>query len=130
MEQTVFYPSQNLRLFQELMTCGTSIFSLIYSTEGELLYTNCTDLVLDTILESTGCKVYMVNYAKGDDTAPLILSAPLGLMWCAAFQRQDGEVSYIRLIGPVFNTEISLTVIYICEPAAHFDHSHDEKQHQ
>lgn len=42
-----------------------------------------------------------------ESPAPMVLGAPLGLMWCAAFEPRGG--SYLmHVIGPVFNTEISL----------------------
>lgn len=110
MERVPFYAAQNFRLFQELITCGSSIYSWTYSPEGELLNTNCPDLVLDTVFTTTGCKEYMLHYAESE-TAPLVLSAPLGLMWCAAFEQNESGRRLIRLIGPVFNTEISFSGI-------------------
>lgn len=108
--QDRFDPAQNLELLRELLTCGSQIYSWTYSPSGELLGTNCTQHVLDAILETTGCKPYMLRYGE-ENTAPLVLSAPLGLMWCAAFQRSEGILEQIHLIGPVFNTEISLSEI-------------------
>lgn len=110
MERVPFYAAQNFRLFQELITCGSSIYSWTYSPEGELLNTNCPDLVLDTVFTTTGCKEYMLHYAESE-TAPLVLSAPLGLMWCAAFEQNESGRRLIRLIGPVFSTEISFSGI-------------------
>lgn len=108
--QEIFYPEQNLRLFQELLTCGSPVYSWSYDAEGTLLHTNCPDTVLDTVFTATGCKAYMLKYGR-DGSAPLLLSAQLGLMWCAAFQREDGVLKYIRLIGPVLNTELSFAGI-------------------
>ena len=42
-----------------------------------------------------------------EDSSPLVLGAQLGLMWCAAFERY-GSLYQMHVIGPVFNTEISL----------------------
>lgn len=108
--QNRYDPAKNLELFRELLTCGSRIYSWTYSCSGEILGTNCTQHVLDTVLEATGCKAYMLRYGE-INTAPLVLSAPLGLMWCAAFQRSEGVLEQIHLIGPVFNTELSLSEI-------------------
>lgn len=103
-------PAKNLELLRELLTCGSQIYSWTYSRSGELLGTNCTQRVLDVVLETTGCKDYMLRYGE-KNAAPLILSAPLGVMWCAAFQKKEEALDQIHLIGPVFNTEISLLEI-------------------
>lgn len=96
---------EKIHLFRELLTCGSTIYSWTYDAAGELLDTNCGHLVLDKIFEATGCKEYMVNYA-GTMAAPLLLSAPLGIMWCAVIQRIEDVLLRIHVIGPVFNTEI------------------------
>ncbi len=110
MEQTNSHQLKNFHLFQELMTCGMNVYSWLYDPSGEVLATNCPDLVLDTIFTTIKCKEYMLDYAQ-KETAPLILSAPLGLMWCAAFERRDSELYRAWVIGPVFNTEISFVGI-------------------
>lgn len=101
---------RNFQFFQELLTCGTTIYSWLYDPSGEVLSTNSPDLVLDTIFTTTKCKEYMLDYAQ-KETAPLVLSAPLGLMWCAAFEHRDGALFRAWVIGPVFNTEISFVGI-------------------
>lgn len=101
---------RNFQLFQELLSCGTAVYSWLYDPSGEVLSTNCPDLVLDTIFSTIKCKEYMLDYARRE-TAPLVLSAPLGLMWCAAFERRDGALFRCWVIGPVFTTEISFVGI-------------------
>lgn len=96
---------EKIDLFRELLTCGPTIFSWTYDAAGELLDTNCGHPALDKIFSAAGCKEYMVNYAK-TMTAPLLLSAPLGIMWCAVIRRIEGVLLRIHVIGPVFNTEI------------------------
>ncbi len=110
MEQFIFDAKDNIRLFRELLTCGSTIYSWTYDAAGELLDTNSDHLVLDKVLTSTGCKDYMLTYAR-TETAPLLLSASLGLMWCAVIQRIEGVLLRLHVIGPVFNTEISLAGI-------------------
>lgn len=105
MDPFQFDSKETIHLFRELLTCGSTIFSWTYDAAGELLDTNCDHPVLDKIFSETGCKEYAVNYAR-TMTAPLLLSAPLGIMWCAAIQRIEEVLLRIHVIGPVFNTEI------------------------
>lgn len=103
--ENLYDPNEKIRLFKELLTCGPTVFSWTYDAAGDLLDTNCEHLVLDKIFRATECKEYMIDYAK-TMTAPLLLSAPLGIMWCAVIQRIDEVLLRIHVIGPVFNTEI------------------------
>ena len=105
MEPFQYDSKEKIHLFRELLTCGSTIFSWTYDAAGELLDTNCDHPVLDKIFSETGCKEYVVNYAR-TMTAPLLLSAPLGIMWCAVIQRIEDVLLRIHVIGPVFNTEI------------------------
>ena len=98
---------ERLSLLEEMLTCGAAVYRWTYAARGHLLQTNCPALVLDVIFESIGCKAYMLAYGK-KNSAPLVLGAPLGLMWCAAFERQDGELYRMHVIGPVFSSEMSL----------------------
>lgn len=97
---------EKLALLREMLSCGQTVYLWTYAEDGHLSQTNCSDLVLDTIFTSTGCKGYMLEQGR-ENPAPMVLGAPLGLMWCAAFEPRGG--SYLmHVIGPVFNTEISL----------------------
>ena len=104
---TRFAPEDKLLLLQEMLTCGAPVYLWSYAPDGHLIQTNCPALVMDAIFTAIGCKAYMLEYGK-TRTAPLMLGAPLGLMWCAAFERQDGGLHRMHVIGPVFNTETSL----------------------
>lgn len=98
---------QNLALFSEMLTCGNTIYTWTYDTLGRLCRTNSPEHIWDKLFEFIGCKSYMLHYAQ-ENTAPLLLSAPLGIMWCAAFERQeDGACTKVHLIGPVLNASVS-----------------------
>lgn len=101
---------QNLALFQELLSCGSSVYLWTFDADGKLIRSNCTDLVLNTIFEKIGCNEQMLSYGQ-KHTMPLVLGAPLGLMWCAAFEYQNGELYRSHMLGPVFNTEVSQRAI-------------------
>lgn len=97
---------EKLALLREMLTCEQNVYLWTYAGDGHLSQTNCPDLVLDAIFASTGCKAYMLEHGL-ENPAPMVLGAPLGLMWCAAFEPRGG--SYLmHVIGPAFNTEVSL----------------------
>ena len=91
--------------FLEALTCTPTIYSSCYDYEGTLLSSNCPDTFFHTAFERVGCLRYMLEYAKAS-RLPLILSAELGALWCACFAEDA-----IYVIGPVFNTEISMASI-------------------
>ena len=97
---------QNMALFEELLTCGSDIYTWTYDSEGTLLSSNCPYLVLDKIFGSTGCKGYALEHIK-ESSRPVILSAKLGLMWATAYENGPDKASAVYVIGPVFNTGIS-----------------------
>ena len=101
---------ENLALLRELLTCGSAVYVWSYDADGLLLDTDCPDAVLKTIFEQIGASEYMRAYAA-EHRAPLMLGAPLGLMWCAAFEHHGGALYRSHLIGPVFNTETSARAI-------------------
>lgn len=108
---------QNLAMLQELVSCGDEVYMWSFDAAGTVLASNCTDMVLNTIFEHIGCNAYMIEYGQ-THTAPLVLGAPLGLMWCVAFEHQEGQLFRTHMLGPVFNTETSMRVIE--EDFAHY----------
>ena len=95
-----------LTTLQELLTCGTNIPLWQYDAEGNLMDTNAQYLVLDKILGFIGAAAYMLEYAK-KSRKPLILGSDMGLMWCAVFKLEKNALKNIFLIGPVYNAEVS-----------------------
>lgn len=97
---------EKLALLQEMLSCGQTVYLWTYAGDGHLSRTNCPELVLDAIFTATGCKAYMLEQGR-ENPAPMVLGAPLGLMWCAAFELRGGSC-LMHVIGPVFNTETSI----------------------
>ena len=95
---------------QQLLTCGTNIPLWHYDTDGHLLDTNAEHLVLDKILGFIGGLDYMLEYAQ-KNRKPLILGSDLGLMWCAVFESEKNVLKSIYLIGPVYNAEVSASLL-------------------
>lgn len=105
-----FINDDRMALMQELLSCGTHIDLWRYGIDGHLVSASADKLVLDKIFEATGNKAYMLEHA-GQYTAPLIMGAQLGLMWCAVFQRKEEKNRSIYVLGPVFNSEISISTL-------------------
>lgn len=101
-----FSAKTNLELLQEMMTCGSTIYSWSYTPDGHLANTNCPYLALSTFFEVSGCKEYLIQYAQ-QDHMPLVLSDPIGLMWCTAIEKHGHETVAFHVLGPVCNAEIS-----------------------
>ena len=101
--------AQNMELLQELLTCGFEVSTWCYDAGGNLIYTNARADVLDKVFEHNGCKAYMLSQA--DAGVPVILSAKLGLMWGAAYLKSQEQTERIYVIGPVFNSSVSLESI-------------------
>jgi len=95
---------------RELLTCGANIPLWHYDTDGHLLDTNAEHLVLDKILGFIGGIDYMLEYAQ-KGRKPLILGSDLGLMWCAVFESEKNVLKSIYLMGPVYNAEVSASLL-------------------
>lgn len=102
---------EKLELFQEQITCGKNIYTWHYNAEGQLLQSNCPfENTLALALAVFGCKEQMYGYARTGGH-PLILSAPVGLVWAACFEKEGEELRQIVVIGPVFTSASSFSGI-------------------
>lgn len=100
-----------LAFFGELLSCHTRFYLWSFDPEGSLLNTNCPDLVLNKIFQKSACYAKMLESASLSEL-PVIMSIPFGLMWAAAFERDQGELIRIHLLGPVFTTEPTMADFY------------------
>ena len=114
--------TQLILMMQELLTCGTNIPLWHYDTDGHLLNTSAEHLVLDKILDFIGGTRYMLEYAK-KRRKPLILGSDMGLMWCAVFAFEKQVLKGIYLIGPVYNAEVSSSILEESANRYHIDHA-------
>lgn len=112
--------STSIHTMQELLKCGTNIPLWHYDTGGHLLETNAEHLVLDKVLGFIGGIQYMLEYAK-HNRKPLVLGSDMGLMWCAVFESDKLDLQSIYLIGPVYNTEVSVEFLEDSAQRYHID---------
>lgn len=111
-----------IHMMQELLKCGTNIPLWHYDTDGHLLETNAEHLVLDKVLGFIGGTNYMLEYAQ-KNRKPLVLGSDMGLMWCAVFESEKETLKSIYLIGPVYNTEVSVSFLEDSADRYHIDES-------
>lgn len=103
---------QNLTLFRELMLCDGDIYSWCYDASGRLLSSNCPDgAVFAAAFEVLGCLEKLLELGAARDT-PAFLSSDTGLIWGAAFEKEEGELRRCHVIGPVFYSNASADSIY------------------
>ena len=93
---------EKVSLLQELVACCDAISTWCYDAKGELLFSNCTDeTVLNTAFSAFGCRSILMEHTDILNN-PFLLGTSLGLVWGAAFEREDGVLRRFWLLGPVF----------------------------
>ncbi len=99
---------QNMMLLSELVQCGGNVYTWCYDAQGVLLRSNCPDeAFLASAFELFGCKQRMLEHGNRDDV-PVTLGTALGLLWGAAFEKEEGKLKRVWVIGPVFYQDVSL----------------------
>ena len=93
---------EKVSLLQELVACCDAISTWCYDAKGELLFSNCTDeTVLNTAFSAFGCRSILMEHTNIWNN-PFLLGTSLGLVWGAAFERENGVLRRFWLLGPVF----------------------------
>ena len=99
---------QKMELFSELVRCGGEVYTWCYGADGALLRSNCPDeALLAGAFELFGCKRKMLEYAQ-DHSRPVTLGTALGVVWAAAFEREDGVFRRAWVAGPVFYRDVTM----------------------
>ena len=76
--------------FKDLLLCCGNIYLWKLDSGGNLLQSNCPDeAVLGTAFELLGCKQRIVDYGSSH-SRPISLRTVPGLVWYAAFERENG----------------------------------------
>ena len=99
---------QNMMLFSELVKCGGNVYTWCYDAQGKLLRSNCPDeAFLASTFELFGCKQRMLEHGNRNDV-PVTLGTALGLLWGAAFEKEEGKLKRVWVIGPVFYQDVTM----------------------
>ncbi|MCR5826000.1 MAG: AraC family transcriptional regulator [Oscillospiraceae bacterium] len=99
-----------LHLFLDALTIEPTIRFWHYDAGGTLLETNSPHHVLHSVFSHTGCLAQMLAYSEAH-SAPLILSARMGLVWCAVFQSAPDGARHSFVLGPIFHSDSSTDTI-------------------
>ena len=102
--------SQRLACLQELLSCRAPMYVWTYDEAGALLDTNCSDAALHKLFLAMKGPELMLRHAA-EHTEPLSLSHPVGLLWSAAFERDQGKLVRIHVFGTVATAELSYAAI-------------------
>ncbi|MDO4284629.1 MAG: AraC family transcriptional regulator [Eubacteriales bacterium] len=99
---------QNMRLFEEQITCGLAVYTWQYDAAMNLLHTNCPRAaLLDEAFGLLGGKQTALEYAPRAER-PVIISTGIGLLWAADCDKTQGELRSIYVIGPFFSTDVTI----------------------
>lgn len=87
------------------------VYTWHYDAAQQLLKSNCPyESTLAMAFSIFGCKERMYAHAR-ESGRPLVLGAPIGLVWAACFEREGDELRRAILIGPIFTSTSSLSGI-------------------
>lgn len=112
---------QNMALFQEMIQCAAPVYTWVYDAQAQLLSSNCPDeTVLMQAFSAFGCKTVLCEYAA-ENTAPVLLTSPVGLVWAAALEKarggellravREGDINYKRIMNQANNVSSGIPVI-------------------
>lgn len=94
---------ENLSLFQELISCSHELYLWSYSSDFELLHTNCPkDLKESESIFLFNQAEPLLDYAQTNHY-PLILESYLNVLCIAVFERSENKLDKIHIIGPTFS---------------------------
>ncbi len=80
----------------------------IYDNHGKLLENGCNSHALDAFF-SAGANGKQEMLQRGQESSlPVLLGLPLGLVWIAAFEREQDTLKRCYVLGPALHTEVSL----------------------
>ena len=101
---------QNMELFSELIRCGGNIYTWCYDADGTLLRSNCPDDVfLSGVFDLLGCKQQMREHGRNHEI-PVTLGTAIGLLWGAAFEKENDHLKRAWVIGPVFYQNVTIRI--------------------
>jgi len=95
--------SENLSLFQELISCNHKLYFWSYSPDFKLLHTNCPEDLIDSD------SIFLINQSKPlltyaqNGHYPFILESFLNILWIADFEWEQDNLQIIHILGPVFS---------------------------
>ena len=100
----------DLHVFVQLLNSTGIFYFWIYERDFSLLRTNCSIPLLEKLFDVSGCRNYVIQYAK-KAFQPIILWSELGMYWLADFTPDEKGAGWKNtyIIGPLNSAESALT---------------------
>ena len=99
---------QILALFQELLCCGSNIYTWCYDSDGNLLSSNCPDESLFAKAFSLlGCLDRALRLSQNPGQ-PRVVGTSFGLIWGVDYVYRENTFQRMYVIGPAFSYNISM----------------------
>ncbi len=108
--------AQNVAFLNQMMSCVyENLYSWQYDEKLHLSQSSCPhESILHSLFVGSGCMDYLTEYAR-DNTVPLLLSSPIGLIWLAAFEYKEHELKRVYLMGPAVINDSSAESIRLAQ---------------
>ncbi len=102
---------QRLALFRDMIGCCHNLYLWSYSSEMELLESNCPeDGILNELFVSSK-QLEELPQVLISRNHPVLMSNNLGLMWIAAPAVTENDLQYVYVLGPFFLYDVSVSLI-------------------
>ncbi len=103
---------QRFLFFSDLIACGQPLYSWELDPSLQVVYSNCPNQeLLYSLLALDGSMDLIGQYMAHKETAPLVLSNEIALSWIAAFEQAEGIYHRVYLVGPVYNSDVSVSAL-------------------
>ncbi len=95
----------------ELIACNHDLCRWLYDSGGRLLETTReTPRLFHTLFTHFKSIDAMLAHGREHST-PMLLSMPIGLYAIAVFEKVDGNLKQVHVLGPAFSTDVPIRVI-------------------
>lgn len=102
------FHNEKITYFSELISCCQKLYLWELDHLFELLHSNCPEQeVVYAVLNMNIMKEQVLEYAAENDE-PFILTGTLSMMWITAFEKTEGVLHRIYVLGPFFMDDTSL----------------------
>lgn len=103
---------EKIEFFLSMMSCFQDIDYWQLDKDFNVLFSSCeqADIVKRILFEDQARNQSLLEYGRTHDK-PLVSSKELGLIWGTVFEKADGEVVRLHVLGPVCNSELSIPQI-------------------
>lgn len=106
--------NSRIELFLELVSCCHELSYWLYDSNFSLISTNCKDEKLFPRLLFDRKEINEKILANAqEESTPLITSIQTGIEWASIFEKENGKLKYIHILGPLYPSEISRKTIEV-----------------